>query len=170
MQRLSSMREALGRAQQMYTQALLHRLNTKEDPVAIYCASRGIAPDVAQRFGLGWAQDGATLNMLRGREALGVDAGLLSDLSQSDASPGRTGWKDRLRNRLTFPITDDQGRVIAFGGRIIESGSNAPKYLNTPETDLYKKSEALFRIHDARTAINRSKRAIVVEGLSLIHI
>lgn len=164
MQRLSSMREALGRAQQMYTQALLHRLNTKEDPVAIYCASRGIAPDVAQRFGLGWAQDGATLNMLRGREALGVDAGLLSDLSQSDASPGRTGWKDRLRNRLTFPITDDQGRVIAFGGRIIESGSNAPKYLNTPETDLYKKSEALFRIHDARTAINRSKRAIVVEG------
>jgi len=174
LRRLGAMREVLAQAQNLYQQVLLERLKSPQDPVAAYCSSRGITTEVAQRFGLGWAQNGTIMNLLKGRESLGVAAGLLVSLAHEDASPfqahsqapltASAGWRGRLRNRLTFPITDDQGRVIAFGGRVISKDSDAPKYLNTPETGLYKKSEALFRIHDARAAITKSRRAIVVEG------
>ena len=69
---------------------------------------------------------------------------------------------DRFRDRLMFPITDRRGRVIGFGGRII--GSGEPKYLNSPETLLFKKSNELFGLHEALTAIKQAGKVLVVEG------
>ena len=180
MQHQAAMRGVLSEVQAHYHRALVDRLEKTAqapdgspgvpgDPVVAYCQKRGLTLEVVRRFGLGWAENGATVSLLKGREQLGVSAGVLSEREEDPRGDHRTAphanrWRDRLRDRLTFPIADDQGRVIAFGGRIIASDVDAPKYLNTPETELYKKCEALYRIHDARASIHKHKRAIVVEG------
>lgn len=174
MQRLAAMRSVLSEVQSEYHQSLVSRMEKSashpasetDDPVVAYCRKRGLTLDVVRRFGLGWAQSGIAASLLKGRESIGVDAGILYERDGDDhKTSSRQGrWRDRLRDRLTFPIADDQGRVIAFGGRVIAQTSDAPKYLNTPETELYKKGESLYRIHDARASIHKHRRAIVVEG------
>ena len=73
-----------------------------------------------------------------------------------------TGYYDRFRDRLMIPILDLQGRVIAFGGRAL--GDEQPKYLNSPETELFDKGKTLYGLDKAKTAISRQDRAVVVEG------
>jgi DNA primase len=124
-----------------------------------YLTKRGITDATRRRFGFGYAPDAR--NKLRvalrdfGNEKL-IEAGLL--IQPDD---GREPY-DRFRGRLTFPIRDRRGRVIAFSARIL--GAGEPKYLNSPDTPLFDKGRTLFNIDKAAAASRQANRAILVEG------
>jgi DNA primase catalytic core len=126
-----------------------------------YLANRGLTTEAIERYKLGYAPDGwdGLLNHLaEQRIAIGdaVKAGLLV------ARESSTGFYDRFRDRLIFPIVDASERIIAFGGRSF--GDEQPKYLNSPETPLFAKNRTLYGLNIARKAIPDDGRAIVVEG------
>ena len=126
-----------------------------------YLADRGIEPEVARRFGLGYAPDGwdTLLTFMKSEkvaEETLVSAGL------AVARDNRAGVYDRFRSRLLFTIRDLQGRVVAFGGRAF--GDEQPKYLNSPETPLYTKGNLLYAVDVARESIRTRNRALIVEG------
>jgi len=123
---------------------------------------RGISEEMVQRFMLGAAPDGyegflRTLNGKASAIRTALAAGLLKQRS------GDTGYYDTFRNRLIFPICDDVGRPIAFGGRVLDD-AETPKYLNSPESPLFHKSRTLFALHLAKRSIIDSKQVIVTEG------
>ena len=125
-----------------------------------YLARRSLTMEDAVRFGLGWSANSwdSLSRHLRGagvtdREA--IDAGLVLEGQ-------RGGVYDRFRGRLTFPIRDVAGRVIAFGGRLVD-GEGA-KYINSPEGAVYSKRRNLYLLHEARSAIREKGRSILVEG------
>ena len=130
-----------------------------------YLKRRGLTGDVAKRFELGFAPPGwsnlsdALLASERSekREVLLVTAGL-----SAERGPGNKGIYDRLRDRIVFPIHDRRGRVIGFGGRVIDEGE--PKYLNSPETPVFHKGRELYGLFQARKANSQLKRLLVVEG------
>ncbi len=126
-----------------------------------YLRQRGVDGVTAERFGLGVALDDwdAVGRALEGRfppEQL-IAAGLRI------RRQGRPGAFDRFRARLMFPIWDERGRVIAFGGRALRP-QDAPKYMNSPETPIFHKRRVLYAWHVARAAIARRRRVVVVEG------
>lgn len=133
-------------------------------PARAYLEGRGIGPEVAERFGLGYAPD----EWRAFREAAlkhGFDEDdmlLLGLLKQSEKSPEPY---DGFRGRVMFPIESLSGKVIAFGGRILEGGDReGPKYINSPETPIYHKGENLYGLSWAKNVIRREEVAIVVEG------
>ncbi|MDR6218978.1 DNA primase [Deinococcus soli (ex Cha et al. 2016)] len=126
-----------------------------------YLTARGVTPDTTDAFELGYAPGewDALLKHARTRgisERQLLDAGLLSE----HPSTGRV--YDRFRGRLMFPIRDALGRLVGFGGRVL--GDQKPKYLNTPETDIFKKGELLYGLHKARPAVQGSGELTIVEG------
>ncbi|MGH9937019.1 MAG: DNA primase, partial [Blastocatellia bacterium] len=125
-----------------------------------YLIARGVSEDTRKAFRLGYAPNsrdsmGAYLRS-RGASRTQIERSGLVTLRESG------GFYDRFRGRLMFPICDTQGRVIAFGGRIL--GMGEPKYLNSPETALYTKGLHLFGLSHARDAIRQRGYAILVEG------
>jgi DNA primase len=126
-----------------------------------YLAGRGISPEVARRFRLGYAPEGwdHLLGVARA-EGFGLDALVGAGLVL--ARQTGTGHYDRFRGRLVFPIADSQGRVIGFGGRAL--AGEEPKYLNSPETPLYQKGQTLYGLHLARERMATARRALLVEG------
>jgi DNA primase len=125
-----------------------------------YLAQRGVTDETRKAFRLGYAPNSwdAMGNFLRSRGASRTQierSGLVS-LKESG------GFYDRFRSRLMFPICDTQGRIVAFGGRIL--GAGEPKYLNSPETAVYTKGQHLFGLNHARDEIRRRDFAILVEG------
>src|SRR4051794_17526530 len=124
-----------------------------------YLQKRGISDATRRRFGFGFAPDarGKLKAALKGfgNEAL-VEAGLLIQ-PEGEREP-----YDRFRGRLTFPIRDRRGRVIAFSARIL--GAGEPKYLNSPDTPLFDKGRSLFNIDKAAAAARQANRVVVVEG------
>ncbi len=131
-----------------------------------YLAERGVGDDIAARFGLGYAPGtGDALARQVQSEGRGVEHALtLGLVSRRDAG----GVYDRFRDRLMFPIADATGRIVAFGGRVLpgrpSAGDPPPKYLNSPESPLFHKGHMLYGLPQARDAIRRRARAIVVEG------
>jgi DNA primase len=125
-----------------------------------YIRSRGIAEETMKLFRLGYAPDSwdALTNHLKDRGAT-TDEIHSSGLAVMKETGG---FYDRFRARVIFPITDSQGRVIAFGGRVM--GEGEPKYLNSPETALYTKGRNLFALGHARNEIRSLGFAILVEG------
>ena len=126
-----------------------------------FLAERGFERAHAQRFGVGYApaEWEALTNHLRGRgftEAELLGGGL--------ASQGRRGPIDRFRGRLMWPIADVTGDVIAFGARKLAADDDGPKYLNSPETALFKKSAVLYGADLAKREIAQRRQAVVVEG------
>jgi DNA primase len=156
--KLETLRQAMSLAAEFYREQLWEPVGEK---ARRYLEGRGLDPELARRFGLGYAPDGwdHLLGFLRGRsfseEAL-VQGGLILQRQTS------AGFYDRFRGRLLFPIRDAQGRVVAFGGRAL--ASEEPKYLNSPETPLYVKGQTLYALDTARAAMRERNRAIVVEG------
>jgi DNA primase len=132
-----------------------------------YLAGRGLTPEGIKTFRMGYAPD--SFNALRDRlKGMADDetlraSGLFSAKEQGDGSLGPI--YDRFRKRVTFPIANESGRVIAFTARALESGEKAgAKYINSPETPLYSKSSVLFNLDKARTAIRQTEFALLVEG------
>ena len=125
-----------------------------------YLKDRGISSESASKFGLGYApKDWDYLLKRYGQSA--KDLKLLEKTGLIVSKEGKKHY-DRFRDRLMFPIHDRRGRVIAFGGRVI--GEGEPKYLNSPETLLFKKSNELFGLDMALPAIRKDNRVIIVEG------
>jgi DNA primase len=125
---------------------------------------RGISPAMTEKFELGCAPPaGVWDGLVRTVQGKGLDleafraAGLIKARERGD------GFYDSFRNRLMFPIHDQLGRVIAFGGRKIAE-EDEPKYLNSPESEVFNKSATLFALHHAADQIRRTRRAIVCEG------
>ncbi|HUL34492.1 MAG TPA: DNA primase [Candidatus Eisenbacteria bacterium] len=125
-----------------------------------YLEDRGLNAEAVARFGIGYAPSGgdALLRLLKPRysEKLLVESGLIS----RDQSGARLF--DRFRKRITFPIANDAGKIVAFGCRAL--GAELPKYLNSPETPIYSKSHVLYHMDRAKETIRRQDFAILVEG------
>jgi DNA primase len=126
-----------------------------------YLVGRGLGEDVLRRFGVGMAPSPWD-QVLTGSQRAGFKVEEL--LAAGLAQKGRQGGHyDRFRSRITFPIRDQRGRVLGFGARALSADSK-PKYLNSPEGELYRKSHTLYGIDQARGPIAKARRAILVEG------
>jgi len=122
---------------------------------------RGISPEMVEQFGIGASPDRWDgLLMSVEKKGLSLDAMVASGLIKARDTDGHY---DALRNRLIFPICDQIGRVVAFGGRILDP-EDTPKYLNSPETLVFRKSTTLYGINHAQRAIKRERTAVIVEG------
>jgi DNA primase len=125
-----------------------------------YLEDRGLNKDAIERFGIGYAPSGgdSLLRHLKPKynEKLLMDSGLIS----RDQSAGRLF--DRFRRRITFPISNESGKIVAFGARAL--GDNMPKYLNSPESPIYSKSNVLYHMDRAKEGIRRDDYVILVEG------
>jgi DNA primase len=135
--------------------------NTSEGKVArAYLEDRGLTKPVIEQFGIGYAPSGGDilLRQLKTKypDKLLVESGLIS----RDQSSNRLF--DRFRRRITFPIANESGKIVAFGCRAL--GDDMPKYLNSPETPIYSKSNLLYHLDRAKDALRRSDFAILVEG------
>ncbi|MFJ3499989.1 MULTISPECIES: DNA primase [unclassified Streptomyces] len=126
-----------------------------------FLAERGFDQAAAEHFGVGYSPAGwdHLTRFLRGKGFSDKEL-ILSGLSQD----GRRGPIDRFRGRLMWPIRDVGGEIVGFGARKLRDDDNGPKYLNTPETPIYKKSQVLYGIDLAKKDIAKSSRAVVVEG------
>ena len=131
-----------------------------------YLQARGIDAPTTAKFALGYAPDSwnALLNRYGGQEDERRRLQQTGLIIERDTRGGErsAGFYDRFRDRLMFPIRDSRGRVIAFGGRIIDQGE--PKYLNSPETPLFHKGRELYGLYEVRQAHADFKRLIIVEG------
>jgi len=122
-----------------------------------YLKARGLSGETAKRFHIGFAPDGwdALTNAIPQSEDNLIKTGMLIKKDQQRSY-------QRFRNRIMFPIHDRRGRVVGFGGRVLDQ--QEPKYLNSPETPLFHKGSELYGLYESRKAIQDSDMAIVVEG------
>ena len=150
--------ETLERASKFYERAL--RQHPERHKVVNYLKGRGLTGEIARDFRIGFAPPGWD-NLLQANRSEDAEQDLLMRsgmLVKNDK--GRT--YDRFRERVIFPIQDQRGRVIAFGGRVL--GDDKPKYLNSPETAVFQKSRELYGLWQARKHPRRIERIVVVEG------
>ena len=140
-----------------------------------YLKKRGISAEIAKRWQLGFAPDewDAFGSWARGR---GYDArdliasGLVKTKDDADRAPDQTSslkpqtYYDRFRGRIMFPICNDVGEVTAFSGRLLENEAESAKYINSPETPLFRKGNVLFGLHKTKRGLIEAKSAIVCEG------
>ncbi len=149
--------EAMSQANEWYAGKL------SGSPAEEYAGKRNLSKEIIRDWRLGFAPE-AWRALLEALTALGftieelLGAGLIKE---ADGKPGT--YYDRFRNRLLFPIRDAAGRVVAFTGRALSTDEQA-KYLNSPETDLYHKSEILFGMDKAKIAIRARDFTMLVEG------
>ncbi|MBO6575772.1 MAG: DNA primase [Rhodothermales bacterium] len=157
-------------------EAILHALHfaaryfyqqlTREETGAVardYLAKRQIEPEMVKRFGVGYARDEwdgllKAATEARISESMLEAAGLV--LPRRDGS----GYYDRYRHRLIFPILSHVGKVLGFGGRILEKADDQPKYINSPETEVYHKGKVLYGLYHAKNAIRGREEVVLVEG------
>ncbi|MFF8530913.1 DNA primase [Streptomyces sp. SAS_267] len=151
--------EAHKAAAQFYTAQL--GTSPEADAGRSFLAERGFDQAAAAHFGVGYSPQGwdHLTRHLRGKGFTDKEL-VLSGLAQE----GRRGPIDRFRGRLMWPIRDIGGEVVGFGARKLYESDNGPKYLNTPDTPIYRKSQVLYGIDLAKKDIAKSSRAVVVEG------
>jgi DNA primase len=152
--------DLLGRVAGFYAEQL-----AENERAGQYMRGRGLGPDTLQQFRIGYAPDawqevlrrfGATEESQRALLATGLI------IARERPAPGQDAFYDRFRDRVMFPIRDARGRVIGFGGRVIDRGE--PKYLNSPETTLFHKGRELYGLYEARQTRVPLKRLLIVEG------
>ncbi|MBL1120631.1 DNA primase [Streptomyces sp. 110] len=155
-------RTRLVEAHKAAAQFYIEQLDSPEAEIGRkFLAERGFDQAAAQHFGVGYSPAGwdHLVRYLRGRGSTDQEL-ILSGLAQES----RRNPIDRFRGRLMWPIRDISGEVVGFGARKLREDDNGPKYLNTPETPLYRKSQVLYGIDLAKKDIAKSSRAVVVEG------
>ncbi|MFZ4558718.1 MAG: DNA primase [Saprospiraceae bacterium] len=123
-----------------------------------YFKRRGFREETIRKFGLGFAPDGRDA-FTQAAISKGYAIDQLRKLGLTSAHD-----RDFFRNRVIFPIHSQSGKVIAFAGRILHNDPKAPKYINSPETDIYQKSKVLYGAFQAKTAIRKEDSCILVEG------
>jgi DNA primase len=158
--------DLMSRVAKFYAETL-----SREPRARDYLTRRGLTPDTITQFGIGYAPDSWNSVLKRfgtgeaERRAL-ADLGLIieRDAARASADSMREGDRhyDRFRDRIMFPIRDARGRVIAFGGRVIDRGE--PKYLNSPETVLFHKGRELYALYETRRSRSNLERLLIVEG------
>jgi DNA primase len=153
---------ALERAALFFRQSLSGEQKARE-----YLAGRGLSAEIIQRFGIGYAP--ARWDALLDRYGTTDDerqlllrAGLVIERQPDAERSHGAGCYDRFRDRVMFPIRDTRGRTIGFGGRVLDGSE--PKYLNSPETELFHKGRELYGLFEARQATRTLQRLLVVEG------
>ncbi len=153
---------ALERAALFFRQSLSGEAKARE-----YLSKRGLDADIVQRFGIGYAP--ARWDGLLDRYGTTDDerqvllrAGLIIERQPEASRAQGPGFYDRFRDRIMFPIRDTRGRTIGFGGRVLDAGE--PKYLNSPETELFHKGRELYGLFEGRQATRSLQRLLVVEG------
>jgi DNA primase len=163
-----------GRIEQVNQAAIAwFRKNLQHDktgePARRYLQERGIHDTTIDRFHIGVAPaewDGLMKALatqgFSAHELVAAGLAVARDQAGEGQRKGSTGFYDRFRARVMFPITDLRKRIVGFGGRTL--GDGTPKYLNSPDTALFKKGLTLFALDQAREAISRTKTVIVVEG------
>jgi len=158
-------REALKKTNELAAKYFHSLFNDAEAGLAArdYLKSRHFTGEVLDKYQIGWALPAwrGLVNHFQKNGSLSRDIVLKSGLVIEKEESSNT--YDRFRGRVIFPIKDPHGSVIGFGGRTIVEGEN-PKYLNSPETPLYQKSQVLFGMDIARQAIRKEDQAILVEG------
>lgn len=157
-QRLVAMHEF---AAEMYHHILLH---TEEGQAALdYLTQRGFSQEMIEAGKIGWSLDewgsmSSTLLKKGYTEEELESSGLGIKRERGD------GFFDRFRGRIMFPITNESGKTIAFSGRILGSSKEEAKYLNSPETPVFQKSQVLYNLHNARGAIRKDRQIVLFEG------
>ncbi len=136
-------------------------LSNKESVAYKYITGRGITDENIETYGLGFAPNSYDELQKTLKSAYSEDvmekAGLIIKREN------HSGYVDRFRNRITIPIYDDKGNVVAFGARAVEEGQN-PKYLNSPDTLVYNKSNILYGLYQAKEAIKQNDSVVIMEG------
>lgn len=137
-------------------------LNAPENRFALdYFLKRGLAPSTIRRFGLGYAPDSwHTLTEHLHSKGFTYEEMVLANLARRSDKNGKSNYYDNFRNRVMFPIIDLRGNVIAFGGRVMDDSK--PKYINTSDTPVYKKSNGVFALNFAKNA--NENKLLLVEG------
>lgn len=148
--------EVMDDASEAFHQALEWKPNAADD----YLRDRGVSKDIVTRYGFGFAPDSwdyilRRLGQKHGEKRL-ESVGLIMPRKE------KSGFYDRFRNRLMIPIHSETGALVGFGGRSLDGGE--PKYLNSPESEVFNKSRLLYNLHRSRDAMRRMDRAILVEG------
>ena len=149
--------EAMGVAVEWYHNLLLN--DPAARPARDYLRSRGLAGEVARKFQIGWAPDDW--------DQLSRSAGIAPDLLRETGlafENSRKRLQDAFRARVMFPIFDDHGDPVAFGGRVLPGSTDPAKYKNSPETPIYTKSKTLYGLNWSKGAIVQSDQVIVCEG------
>ena len=140
--------------------SIFYQKQLRESPKAInYLKSRGLTGEIAKEFSIGYAPEGwqnLQIPFKKYEDKILVKAGLVVKNEKGK-------YYDRFRNRIIFPIYSDKGKVIGFGGRVIDS-EGTPKYYNSPETPLFQKSYELYGLLASRKAIREKAYVLVVEG------
>ena len=131
--------------------------------VRAYLERRGLTIDSVESFGLGYSETSGQ-GLVRRFQEKGFTPEQMetSGLVLRRAEGG--GFFDRFRGRLMFPIHNESGKIIAFGGRAMSDEPGQPKYMNSPETPIYRKSSVLYNLHRARDSMRKQNRAVLVEG------
>ncbi len=139
--------------------AQFYRAQLKDAPHAIaYLKGRGLSGDIAKHFGIGYAPGG-----WQGLAAVFPDYGAKALVAAGLVIEGDGGKRyDRFRNRIMFPIVNERGNIVGFGGRVLDGGE--PKYLNSPETPVFEKGRELYGLFQARKAMREAGKVLVVEG------
>jgi DNA primase len=137
-------------------------LETKEGKEARdYLKERGISLEIVKEFGLGYAP-GEWDTLVEFLASKNIPLSLAERIGLVIRRTNKDGYYDRFRNRIMFPIRDVESKVVGFGGRILKG--DGPKYMNSPESEVYHKGSVLYGLDKARDYIRRSEKAIVVEG------
>ena len=152
--------ELLGRCTDFYKQQLSNPV--LGSPAVSYLKGRQVSGRTARDFALGFAPPGWD-NLLSYMQQQGAESALLADAGMVKAKPEEGKLYDRFRDRIIFPIRDTRGRTVAFGGRSLSSES-MPKYLNSPETEVFHKGRVLYGLYEARRQASHLAKLVVVEG------
>src|SRR6185295_8598277 len=128
-----------------------------------YLAKRGVSEEAVKLFRLGYAPDlwDDTVNWAKSK---GYEVGTVEQGGLIIKREGAEGYYDRFRGRLMFPICDEQGRVIAFSGRVLSGDEKTAKYVNSPETPIFTKGKVFFGLDKSKRAILDAEFAIICEG------
>jgi DNA primase len=156
--RRQALHRASARAADLYHRMLLE--GREAEAARRYLDGRGLGRDSVTAFGVGFAPGYPDFLLRRMARDVSTEIMIEAGLAMKDA---RGGVRDRFRGRITFPIHDLSGNAVGFGARVLEADQQ-PKYMNSPETPVYRKGELLYNLHRAKGEITKAGRSFVVEG------